>query len=76
MTVYFFSGLGADETVFQKLVLPRNFKVVYIKWLEAEKGDTLKADVRIEKGGHFMVYNRAEEFSTFIVNEISKKCLS
>lgn len=219
MTVYFFSGLGADETVFQKLVLPSDWNVVHVIWLEVERKETLieycnrlstqinttetfsfvglsfggivatelskvispkhlilissisnknelsfyykiagflglhkiipatllastsfitfwffgvksktekallrnaikktspkfikwaisqilswknkerllnvfhihgtadrlfwflkvKADVRIEKGGHFMVYNRAEEISTFIVNEISKKFLS
>lgn len=42
MTVYFFSGLGADETVFQQLVLPGDRKIVYVKWLEVEGKETLK----------------------------------
>lgn len=42
MTVYFFSGLGADETVFQKLVLPSEWRIIHVKWLEVERKQTLK----------------------------------
>lgn len=41
MTLYFFSGLGADERAFEKIVIPERWKVVHIKWFEPQKDDTL-----------------------------------
>ena len=33
MTLYFISGLGADERVFQKLKLPAEWKIQHLAWL-------------------------------------------
>lgn len=41
MNVYFISGLGADERVFHKLVLPRACKVHHIKWPNHSEDDTI-----------------------------------
>ena len=32
MNVYFISGLGADERVFQRLTFPNSFTVHHLKW--------------------------------------------
>lgn len=39
-SIFIFSGLGADERVFQKLDLS-NFEVTYIKWVIPQKKETL-----------------------------------
>jgi hypothetical protein len=43
MNVYFISGLGADERIFYNLTLPEKIRIVYIKWPEIEKGETLRS---------------------------------
>lgn len=40
-TVYFISGLGADERVFQKLELPQSWHLHFIKWLTPQKEESL-----------------------------------
>lgn len=42
--VYFLSGLGADERVFNKLKLDTSqFNVVHVKWIEPEKKESLQS---------------------------------
>ena len=43
MTVYFISGLGADERVFQRLVLPNEWESIHIKWPIIEPKETLQS---------------------------------
>ncbi|HKC66843.1 MAG TPA: alpha/beta hydrolase [Bacteroidia bacterium] len=43
MTVYFISGLGADERTFQKLVLPGSWEIIHLRWLPVDKNETLKS---------------------------------
>ncbi len=43
MTLYFISGLGADERVFQKLVLPQEWNLKYIQWIAATPSETLSS---------------------------------
>jgi hypothetical protein len=38
--IYIFSGLGADERVFQRLDL-HDFSIVYIKWIVPQDKDVL-----------------------------------
>lgn len=40
MTIYFLSGLGADERVFQRLVIPGHHKI-YLSWLTPNKSELL-----------------------------------
>ena len=42
MIIYFISGLGADERVFQKLIFPDTFVVKHIKWIKPIKKETIK----------------------------------
>ena len=41
LTVYFFSGLAADEKLFENLVLPSHLKVAYVYWIEPLKHEGL-----------------------------------
>lgn len=41
MTVYFLSGLGADERAFKKLVLPDSWKINHIAWPAIDDNETL-----------------------------------
>ncbi|GAB4093326.1 alpha/beta fold hydrolase [Flaviaesturariibacter terrae] len=41
MTLYFLSGLGADERVFSRLVLPPAYRVVHLPWIANEPDETL-----------------------------------
>jgi hypothetical protein len=43
MNIYFISGLGADERVFQKLTLPEKYQINHIKWPELSENETLKS---------------------------------
>jgi pimeloyl-ACP methyl ester carboxylesterase len=45
MTVYFISGLGADERAFQRLSLPKEWKIKHLKWLDVAPSDTLESYV-------------------------------
>jgi hypothetical protein len=42
MKAYLFSGLGADKRIFQKIVLPAGYEVVFIAWILPEVKETLK----------------------------------
>ena len=42
MTVYFLSGLGADERTFQKLQLPATWVIKYIHWPPLHSSETLE----------------------------------
>lgn len=46
MDIYFISGLGADERVFQKLTLPEKFKVHPIGWPALSEKETLHSYCR------------------------------
>jgi pimeloyl-ACP methyl ester carboxylesterase len=41
LTVYFISGLGADRRIFQKLILPPEYRVIHLDWVEPEKGESI-----------------------------------
>jgi hypothetical protein len=41
MNLYFISGLGADERMFQRLTLPEQYKINHIKWPELSENETL-----------------------------------
>jgi len=40
MNAYFLSGLGADKRAFQKIVLPDNYKIKHIEWIQPLKRET------------------------------------
>ena len=42
MTVYFFSGLGADERVFKKISIPQKWKAIHIKWRDVILNETIE----------------------------------
>lgn len=42
-TIYFISGLGADERIFEQLTLPPGISVVYLSWLPPLPGETMDA---------------------------------
>ncbi len=41
-TIYCISGLGADETAFQKLTFPENYRIIHLEWLEPFEDETLE----------------------------------
>lgn len=41
MKVYCISGLGADESVFEKIQFPRSFEKICLPWIEPEKKESL-----------------------------------
>ena len=41
MNVYFISGIGADERVFQKIRLPHGYTPYYIEWIPHQQNETL-----------------------------------
>ena len=41
MTIYLLSGLGADSRAFKYLGFPENALVIFLPWLDPEKGETL-----------------------------------
>lgn len=43
MTVYFISGLGADERMFQKLMLPAHWNIRHLAWLPPQHKEPLAA---------------------------------
>src|SRR6478735_6112289 len=45
-TVYFISGLAADERLFHNLQLPENIKIKYLPWLEPEKAESMNSYCR------------------------------
>lgn len=42
-TIYFISGLGADERIFEQLTLPPGISVVYLPWLSPLPGEAMDA---------------------------------
>ncbi len=42
MNLYFISGLGADERIFQRLLLPGDFTVIHIEWPQLDTDETLQ----------------------------------
>ena len=42
MTIYFLSGLGADESAFKYLTYPAGFNAVFIDWLVPAKNETMQ----------------------------------
>jgi pimeloyl-ACP methyl ester carboxylesterase len=42
MNLYFISGLGADKRVFEKLVLPAEFRIHHIEWVTVSKKESLE----------------------------------
>jgi len=40
-TVYFISGLGADERVFRHIVLPPGYQAAHLRWIAPEPGESL-----------------------------------
>ena len=45
MNLYFISGLGADERVFKKIELPKQFKIIHIAWPQLSTNETLQSYV-------------------------------
>lgn len=43
MNVYFISGLGADQRVFEKLKIDDRFNVIHIKWIDPLKKESLES---------------------------------
>ncbi|WP_462220336.1 alpha/beta fold hydrolase [Ferruginibacter sp.] len=43
MTIYFLSGLGADNRAFKYLTFPANTEIVFIDWLIPEKNEPLRS---------------------------------
>lgn len=41
MTIYFLSGLGADERVFQQLSIPSDYQKIYLQWLVPENRESI-----------------------------------
>ena len=39
--VYFISGLGADDRVYEYITLPEGFEISHIKWIEPEQKESL-----------------------------------
>ncbi len=46
MTIYFISGQGADQQLFENLVLPTNFSMKYVHWIEPHYKETLAGYVQ------------------------------
>ncbi|HLP13375.1 MAG TPA: alpha/beta hydrolase [Flavobacteriales bacterium] len=46
MKIYFISGLGADERIFQKLEIPSEYEVVHLSWIVPLKGEKVEAYVK------------------------------
>ena len=75
MTVYFISGLGADERAFQRIRLPAGFEIRHIPWLPVKGDETIEGYARqmaaaIEPGKPFMLAGLS--FGGMMATEISK----
>ena len=46
LTIYFISGLGADERIFERLVLPSWIQVRHLRWIEPLRKESLAAYCR------------------------------
>ena len=75
MNLYFISGLGADERVFKKLTLPKQYKINHIKWPELSQNETLhsyclKISALIDSSQPFSLIGLS--FGGIVATEISK----
>jgi pimeloyl-ACP methyl ester carboxylesterase len=75
MTVYFISGLGADERAFQKLSLPTEWAIKHLKWIDVAPNDTLESYVLkfsklIDNSKEFVLVGLS--FGGIITTELSK----
>lgn len=75
MNLYFISGLGADERVFQKLTVPEQFNINHIKWPELSANETLqsycyKISKLIDTSQEFSVIGLS--FGGIVATEITK----
>lgn len=75
MNLYFISGLGADERVFQKLTLPDQYKINHIKWPELSENETLhsychKISELIDKSQEFSLIGLS--FGGIVATELTK----
>lgn len=75
MTLYFISGLGADRRVFEKLILPRMYKIIFIDWIVPLKNETvqnyaLRLSTKINTDEPFSIIGLS--FGGIIATEISK----
>ncbi|HEY0299232.1 MAG TPA: alpha/beta hydrolase [Arachidicoccus sp.] len=60
MKVYFISGLGANEKIFQRIQLPEGFEPVYLNWINPLNDETFESYARrlaqqIESGTDFIL---------------------
>lgn len=46
MNIYFISGLGADQRIFQKLQLPEIFNLFYIEWVPVNEKESIQVYCR------------------------------
>lgn len=75
MNLYFISGLGADERVFQKLELPEQYRINHIKWPELSENETLqsychKVSEQIDRSQEFCLIGLS--FGGIVATEITK----
>jgi pimeloyl-ACP methyl ester carboxylesterase len=75
MTIYFISGLGADERVFSRLKLPPEWKIVYLGWPEFRKEDTVESYAKkyiplIKTNEEFVLIGLS--FGGMLVTELAK----
>ena len=75
MTLYFISGLGADRRIFEKLILPNMYKIVFIDWIIPLKNETiqnyaLRFSANINTSEPFAIIGLS--FGGIIATEISK----
>ena len=40
---YFFTGLGADKRIFQKIKLPENYEIIFVEWIEPFQKESFRA---------------------------------
>lgn len=80
MNVYFISGLGADERIFSRLTLPKEWNCVYLDWQKFSENDTVETYARkflsviektqIEKPNGFTIIGLS--FGGMLATELSK----
>ena len=75
MTIYFISGLGADERAFQKIKVPDGYEIRHIPWEPVREDETLESYARrlsafIDSSKPFMLAGLS--FGGIVAAEISK----
>lgn len=74
--IYLISGLGADRRAFQKLILPENFELVYLDWIDPLPREPLESyasrlALKIDNSSPFYLVGLS--FGGMLATEISKK---